>query len=587
MMNKHRVDVLDPRTSLEAADGAVLSAVLRDAGIPLSLYCGGSGVCGKCLVEVIRGELPPPSRREIELLARHHRGGRFRLACSTRVRGGLTLRIPPSSLLREVPVLDSGLRIPLRPDPSVRKLAFDAPAPALSDPLPVMGAIEAGIGRTLRFTAGTSARAVEALAGGRRRITAALGDDDELLDVETGDATGRCFGVAVDIGTSTVVAELVDLGTGRDLGRVAAMNVQVPYGADVVSRIAFAEAAGENLGMLAEVIRRQLDGMIGRLAADRGIDRRHIYEIVAAGNSAMNHILLGVPVGTLARAPYHAAFSRAPVVRAAELGLGANPSCRVIVVPNIRSFVGGDIAAGLSALDLETRSGRTLFLDLGTNGEIVLKEGARVTATSTAAGPAFEGMSLSCGMLAQPGAVASARWAGGLTVGTIGGAPASGVCGTGLVDILAVGIRHGLVSPDGRILSPTRKVRVADGVVLTQPDVRKLQLAVAAIRTGVRLMLDGSGLGSADLDGIFVAGAFGAALNVRNAMAIGLLPTTPVSRVAFVGNSSLAGARKLLLSREARRRTEAFVRKVRHVSLAASPDFQKEFIGALRFGPYM
>ncbi len=582
MPRRFKVEVLAPRTTGTASDGDLLADALRAAGIPMSQYCGGRGLCGKCLVEIVRGEVSPPSETEAGFLRGKRAVPAFRLACLTRVRGDLAVKVPGASLLKAVAVLDSGPEVPLRPDPAVRKLSFDVPAPGLSDPVSAVEAIEKRLGKRLRYSAGPAARAAVVVGRDGGRVTATLLDGDELLDVESGNTSGRCFGVAVDVGTSTIAVELVDLVSGRRLGRAAAVNAQTPYGADVVSRITYAEAAPGNLERLADLVRRQIDGMIAGLARERAVAPGHIYEIVAAGNTAMNHIFIGVPVTTLAAAPYHAAFAKAPSVRAADLGFSTNPRCRVHVAPNLKSFVGGDIAAGTSALDLAARPGNILFIDLGTNGEIVLKKGTRLTTTSTAAGPAFEGMTISCGMLAFAGAIDAARWESGLAVRTIGGAPALGVCGTGLVDILAVGLRHGLVSADGRIRAASRSIPVADGISLTQQDVRHLQLAVAAIRTGVLLMLAEARISAADLDGVFVAGAFGASLNVRNAMSIGLLPTVPVRRVAFVGNASLAGARKLLLSRPDRERTEAFARRVRHVSLASCPGFQKEFVKALK-----
>ena len=578
------VKILAPRAKGTAVPGGLLSDVLLEAGLPLSLYCGGRGICGKCRVRIVKGEVSPAGQPEARRL--EGKGAGTRLACLTRVLGDLAVRVPSSSLLGEVPVLDTGIRSPLRPDPAVRKLSFEIEPPVLSDPASSVEIIERRIGKRLRYSAAAAALASSLVGRDAGRITVTLLDDAELLDVEAGDTSGRCFGAAVDIGTTTLAVELIDLRSGKSLGRTAAVNDQSPYGADVVSRISFAGAAEGNLELLAGVLRRQIDGLIAGLAGRHGVALRHIYEIVAAGNTAMGHILAGVPVKTLAAAPYHAAFADAPSLRASDLGFSVHPGCRVRLAPNLGSFVGGDIAAGLSALDLANRPGQTLFIDLGTNGEIVLKRGARTTTTSTAAGPAFEGMTIGCGMLAVPGAVHAVGWKNGPAARTIGRGPARGICGTGLIDLLAVGLRHGLVLADGRIPSRSRTIRVAPRVSLTQRDVRHLQLAVAAVRTGVRLMLGEASTTVARLDRVFVAGAFGASLDVRNAMSVGLLPTMPAAKVTFVGNASLAGARKLLLARREFGRIEAFSRSVRHLSLASSPAFQKEFVKALRLEPY-
>jgi uncharacterized 2Fe-2S/4Fe-4S cluster protein (DUF4445 family) len=326
--------------------------------------------------------------------------------------------------------------------------------------------------------------------------------------------------------------------------------------------------------------------LAGLFRANR-VSPDNVYEAVVAGNTAMSHLFLGLPVATLAVSPYAALFSVLPALRAEETGLALHPSGRVYLAPNIQSFVGGDIAAGLSAVDLEHRTGNFLFIDLGTNGEIVVKKGSRFTATSTAAGPAFEGMTISCGMLALPGAVYKAEYRkDGLRLETIAARPARGICGTGLIDILAGALRRGDLSAQGHILESSKKIAVTDDLALSQKDVREVQLAAAAVKTGIRMLLDENGLATADLDGIFVAGAFGNYLNIANSMRLGLLPRCDRSRIHFVGNSSLAGARALLLSRSERARCEKLAKKVRHVSLARGAEFQNIFIEALEFKPW-
>jgi uncharacterized 2Fe-2S/4Fe-4S cluster protein (DUF4445 family) len=587
MTKTHTIQVLSPAATLSVGEGDLLADVLQSAGIPLSLYCGRRGVCGKCFVEIVRGELPPPREEEAPLLRKKKLSSRHRLACLYKVRGDLTMRVPEGSLLRQVAVLDTGIPAPIYPEPAVKKIALDLLSPTLATPFSLVEALEKRLAKRLRVSISSVRRLSEISKQGEGRISAVILDDQELLDVESGDTADRCFGAAVDIGTSTVVVELVDLGSGRSLGRSAVMNAQVPFGSDVVSRITFAFQGPLNLERLGAVIREQVDGMIQDLARARGVAPEHIYEIVIAGNTAMNHIFLGVPVSTLALSPFHGVYAAAPEARAGGLGLDVHPAARVYTAPNIGSFVGGDISAGLAAIELEKKDGHFLFIDLGTNGEIVLKKGRRSMATSTAAGPAFEGMSISCGMLALPGAIWTAKWKeGGFSVKTIGEGPAQGVCGSGLIDILALSLRKGFVSPGGRIAALSKTIPITGGIVLTQTDVRKMQLAVAAIKSGVLMMLDRAGLGVSDLEGIFVAGAFGASLNVRNAMAVGLLPSVPEDKVVFVGNSSLAGARKLLLSALERRKIESYARKITHISLASGRAFQDRFITALELKPY-
>jgi uncharacterized 2Fe-2S/4Fe-4S cluster protein (DUF4445 family) len=326
--------------------------------------------------------------------------------------------------------------------------------------------------------------------------------------------------------------------------------------------------------------------MIGRLLGRSKVPSESVHEVVIAGNTVMSHLLLGVPVDSLATAPYHAVFSRGPVVRASETGLAVNSHAPVYFSPNIKSFVGGDISSGLLASRMAGNDGHYLLIDLGTNGEIVLKAGDELITTSTAAGPAFEGMNISCGMPALPGAVYRVRDDGAMTVWAVGGQTATGICGTGLIDIAAVALARGDISSSGAIRNADKRIRVTTTLSLTQDDIRQLQLACAAVKSGVRIMLAQNGLVAADLNGIYIAGAFGSYLNIPNSMALGLLPGIDAKKLVFIGNSSLAGARLLLQSKGERETVEALVRGIRFLSLASDPGFQDQFINALDFGPW-
>ncbi|MDH4197669.1 MAG: ASKHA domain-containing protein, partial [Candidatus Aminicenantes bacterium] len=357
------------------------------------------------------------------------------------------------------------------------------------------------------------------------------------------------------------------------------------YGADVVSRLTYAFERPDHLQRLRRAVTRQLAELIREASGPAGDSSGGVRDIVVAGNTAMNHLFLGVAVESLAVLPFEAVFSCLPPLDAAAAGLDLAADAKLYVVPNIRSFVGGDITAGLAASGLAKRKGTWLFVDLGTNGEIVLKKGRELIAASTAAGPAFEGMNISCGMLAVRGAVDRAAWRDGFVLSTIGNEPARGLCGTGILDVLAVALDQGLVAPDGKVVGPARSLSVAPGIALTQADVRNVQLAAAAVKSGVRMMLREFRVGPRDLQGVLLAGAFGNSLDVGHAMRLGLIPVLPLDRVAFVGNSSLAGAKKLLLSAPARAEAEDLVGRIRHYSLAADARFQDEFIEALEFKP--
>jgi len=582
------VHIVPDGIRVKARQGEILSDVILRADVPLSVYCNKRGICGKCAVRVVSGPLPFQQPAEEALLRSRGLGPDHRLACLYEIRGDVTVETLPGSRLQRIAVLETGLATDVVPDPAVKKLALALEKPALARPSATLERLRS----LLKVPNLTLPLPVLSKLGGEpvssgRIFTAVLYGDREVLDIEPGDTSSEVYGLAIDLGTSTVVAELVDLRTGETVGRASAMNSQASYGADVVSRITFAFEEPDNLRRLQSAVVQLLNELVAEASRASGVPRHRIYDAVVAANTAMNHLLCGVPVDSLALAPFHAAFASLPPFPASDVGLNLNPRAKVQLVPNIASFVGGDITAGLVASEVSARSGRVLFIDLGTNGEIVLKRGRDLAAASTAAGPAFEGMNISCGMLAAPGAVHQAEWRdGGFKLRTIDGLPPAGICGTGLIDVLAVSLAQGLLGPDGKIAGPGRKIPFGDGLVLTQQDVRDVQLAVAAVRTGVKLMLREFQTPSRQLDRVLVAGAFGSSLDTANSVALGLLPNIAAGRITFVGNASLAGARKLLLSAPERAAAEELASSIAHVSLAARPDFQDEFVKALEFRPY-
>jgi uncharacterized 2Fe-2S/4Fe-4S cluster protein (DUF4445 family) len=582
----HSLEILPDGTKVRVRAGELLADALTRAGIPVSLYCHKRAICGKCAVRIRSGLLPLLEAPEKAVLEKRGLSPDHRLACRFAVRGDLVVEVIPESRLGRVTVLEAGLSAPVALDPQVKKLAVILEKPPLSAPAAVTESLESLLGTPGLRLPLQALRAHEGPdTGSPRTVTAVLYGERECLDIEPGDSSGQAFGLAVDVGTSTVVMELVDLVTGTCAGRVSALNSQASYGADVVSRISFAFQEPDNLRRLRKSIAHLLNELAGELTQTSAVPRNRVYEAVIAGNTAMNHLLCGVSVDSLALSPFHAVFSALPPFPAQEIGLELHPAARVFIVPNIKSFVGGDITSGLAACSLQEKTGNVLFIDIGTNGEIVLKKGAQFIATSTAAGPAFEGMSISCGMLAVEGAVDRAEWRDGFRLRTLGDGPPHGLCGTGLIDILALSLARGLVKRDGKISGREKKLRLGDKLNLTQNDIRELQLAAAAIKTGVRLMLKEFEVPLKALEAVYVAGAFGNSLNIHNAQALGLLPGIPDKRITFVGNSSLAGARKLLLSAPERAAAESLAKSITHVSLATRPDFQDEFVRCLEFGP--
>lgn len=581
---KYSLKIISHDKTIKTAKNDLLADKIQEAGINLSAYCSKRGLCGKCFVEIIDGKLPPPFEKENFFLKQKKLSKNHRLACLYKIQGDLSVKVPQESLIQETTILTTGIQQQFLIDPPVKKYHLQLAKPRISAPDSIAELFQTYLReRNLNFPLNLLKKLPDILERNRYDITVVMHKENEILNVERGDTTKYNFGLAIDIGTTTLVVELVDLNTGETRDTSTALNSQVKFGADVISRISYAFHSQKNLEELRNSIIKTLNKMITQLLKRNRIDPDFVYEIAAAGNTSMNHLLLGMPVETLAMVPYNSVFTFLPELSSQDLGFKINKYGKVYIAPNIQSFVGGDVSSGLTATNLENKKGNFLFIDLGTNGEIVLKKGNKFIATSTAAGPAFEGTNISCGMLALPGAIYKAEQKDRLRLFTIRNKPGSGICGTGLIDLIAVFLDKGIISSKGTIQAKTKKIHITGSIYITQKDVREAQLAIAAIKTGIRMILEESNMTLEQLNGIFIAGAFGNYLNIKNSMKIGLLPQINQKKVIFIGNSSLAGAKSLLLSLQTRKKIESMVKKIQYISLATKPSFQDYFINALEF----
>ncbi len=423
-----------------------------------------------------------------------------------------------------------------------------------------------------------------------------------------GDSADPIFGVAVDIGTTTVVARLIDMTNGRCPATEAELNPQSRYGDDVISRISYAETDAK-LAELHETIINCVNELIARLCKQAGVDAKFIYEIAVVGNTTMNHIFLKLPVKQLGQAPYKAFSLDAKDTPACKLVLQINPAGNIHSAPNIAGFVGSDTTAVALAVDINSAEEMTLAVDIGTNGELVLGTGDKLYAASCAAGPALEGARISCGSRAVEGAIeAVVADEDDIVLDVIGDSPARSICGSGLIDAVAVLLELGIVDASGRFVRASTlagsvpvaiasRIRtelgepvfiltasgVAETVFLTQKDIRQVQLAKAAIRAGIKLLQKKLGLEDSDIKQIFLAGAFGNYIRRESALRIGLLPDVPVERIHFVGNAASAGAQMILLSQRCRDKACELARKIEYVEIAHEPEFQAVFADSMRF----
>jgi len=527
--------------------GENLAEILKKSGININTWCGLRGVCGKCAIEIREGRVNEKKREEIRIGKIKGWGENYRLACQIFLEEDLKIRIPEESIIKDFKILDRGMVIRKEIEPAVKKYQIGfvnndlVKARSILDYLREKLKIE-----ELKF----SLSSLEGLGlfDLENDVIIYVYDGKELVRISKGDFSSPLLGLAIDLGTTTIVMEAIDLESGEILGRQTDFNHQLNFGGDVISRIAYACSSLENLKKLQATIIDELNQMVEKFHYSCGLEEKDFMEAVVAGNTTMNHLLLGLPVASLARAPFISLFSSIEPLRAKDLNLRINPEARIFIAPNIRSFVGGDISAGLMAAGLFDRPGPFAFIDLGTNGEIVVKKDDQIVVTSTAAGPAFEGGNISCGLPAINGAICRAELIDNeLKIETVNDQPARGICGSGLIDLLAIFLQQGVIKPDGRLARSQEKIEIQADIFLTQEDIRQAQLACAALKTGFRLLLEDLSLDPRELQAIYLAGGFGQELSIENSQAIGLIPRIEKEKVIFLGNTSLAGARLLLL----------------------------------------
>ncbi|MBI2422445.1 MAG: DUF4445 domain-containing protein [Candidatus Hydrogenedentes bacterium] len=605
------VRFLPEETTVSVPHGHSLLAAAALAGITLDAPCGGIGNCGKCKVQPM-GETPVWGDAERALLSHAEQAEGFRLACQTPVRSALTVHIPYSSRLATAHQILVDTATAKAPDatPVLRVIPFHLEPPTLEDSTADCERIQAALG-PLHVPLGLI-RALPARLRSGSFHGAAIVSGERLLDVVEGHATAPCFAAAFDIGTTTLAATLIDPRDGRERARAARLNPQCAVGDDVVTRISHASAAPAQREALRSGIVRAVNEMIAELAAAAGVSTEHIYELVFTGNTVMQQLLLGIDPAPLGVSPFVPAIGGPMEMAAAGAGFKAHPNARCHVFPVIAAYAGGDTVAGILATRLAGMESPALFIDIGTNGELVLAKDGNLVATSCAAGPAFEGVRIRDGMRAANGAIEAIRLEDDVACKIIGGGRPAGMCGSALVDIVAELLRLKVLSCSGYFAAPQdlpqdlppalrARLRPLDGqpafavatqdetatgrpIALYQSDVREVQLATAAVRAALQILLSRTGTQPTDLRQVIVAGGFGNYLRCANAQRMGLLPPEVCpGRIAFAGNTALAGARLAATSQTARNAAEELARRTTHIDLSLDPAFQDTYIEALFF----
>ena len=607
----------------EGQSGESLLDIAARSGIEIHNLCGGQGVCGKCRVRILRGEVDTQPESLAVFDKKEIRDG-YVLACRTTVKhedirvwvpavieGQDQVQMEDPLFRYETPTEPQKGRVsPGTPyfQPLSQKYFLELPEPSLSDNVSDLERIY----RELRKRTSDSSTQADfaclpglstSLRDNKWRVTATLHMRDvngsRIRSIEGGNTSASNLGVAVDIGTTTVAAQLVDLRTGSVLGVKGCLNRQARYGADVIARMIFA-CTRDGLETLTESVVETVNSLVDSLLAEANADARAITCFVAAGNTTMTHLLLGLEPCTIRLEPYIPTANRFPAVNAAEIGLRSHSTALVHCIPCVSSYVGGDITAGVLACGMSDRAELSALIDVGTNGEIVIGNSEWLVCCSASAGPAFEGGGIKCGRRATTGAIQKVGIRGQrVSYQTIGDGRPSGICGSALIDVLAELFAEGIIDQGGKfiklndpriqviedvpefIIAPAHETATGDPVVITEDDISNLIKSKAAVLAAMKLMLDQLGMTFKDLHNVYVAGGFGAHLNVENAIFIGLLPDLPKRRIRFIGNSSLAGARAALLSSHAFLKAEAIARQMTYYELSVHPQFMAEFIAAL------
>lgn len=591
--------------SIRGRAGETLLDAARRAGVRIAAVCGGRGLCKACVVRITEGEAGEPSEQDRAYFTAEQLDANWRRACQITASGDCRVEIPPRSKAAPVRTLVEGTDVWVHPDPAVRVFRVRVPEASLESPTADDHRLLAALNKKWAGTANTIDIGVlrslpRMLSDHEGHVGAALcgGEVIGLLPAKK----RPLLGLAVDVGTTNIGFLLVDLRSGRTLESMGLENPQALHGGDIVTRMAHAIKSEEALESLHELVIDGINRAAQELCARRSMTPAEIADVSIAGNTAMHHLFLRLPVRNLALAPFVPAVSAATDVKARDLGITAMPGASVHMMPNIAGYVGGDHTAVLLAIAGDTEEGTALVLDIGTNTEISLIHAGRITSVSCPSGPALEGGHIQCGMRSAPGAIEAVRIDGDeLQMRTIDDAPPSGVCGSGVLDLTAELYRNGVINAAGRMQENHPRVRSAGDrrefvlaseeetnghpVVFTQADVRSVQLAKGAIQAGIQILLDRAGLRADDLDQVVVAGAFGNYIRLASAVAIGVLPDIPLERFAQIGNAAGIGAKLALVSHPHRAEAQFIAAEATYVELAGTPEFQTTFMKSIGFPP--
>jgi len=597
--------------------GSTIMDAARNAGVYLNSVCGGEGLCGKCRVIIQDGRV---NMKPNSHLCQNEIKKGYVIACLTEVLSDLRIEVPVETRLEGSPKLKAEetyrfgmpekVKISYPHNPLCHKLFLELPKPSLTDNLSDLERTELGISRIKPYPLHTDLKTLQTLAPLIRdsdfKVTVTLTDKGhavEMIQFEAGDTTGSNYGIAIDVGTTTVTANMINLNNESICGTAASYNPQIRFGEDVISRIVYAQENEGGLEELNRTIVKELNNLSIKLINQCGIPMHDVNYMVCTGNTTMIHILLGLPLSYIRREPYIPVAGKPPVIRASEVGVKIGKEALLRCLPGVGAYVGSDITADVLASGMAHEEELSLLIDIGTNGEIVLGNNDLLICCSASAGPAFEGAGTRCGMRATHGAIEKVNILddGDILFEIIGkGENPLGICGSGFIDLVAELFRAGIVDRTGRFLPDSGNTRLREGdegmefllvekdrsdaekdIIITEADVATFIRTKGAIFTAAEALLWHVGYSWSDVERIYISGAFGNSIDIRQSITIGLLPDLPFEKFHFIGNGAITGAQMSLVSRDAFQEAVKIAGRMTYFDLSTNPWFMSEYTSSL------
>ncbi|MFA5276113.1 MAG: ASKHA domain-containing protein [Candidatus Omnitrophota bacterium] len=621
-MEKFKVTFYPKNKSIEVPkDTTILSAAIS-AGISINSACGGDGVCGKCKVLIKSGKVAAQANSVLTLEEKHRQ---IFLACQTVIHGDVEVEVLPESITDMAglrikglytksenvePIRESAEKSIFKHSPLATKIYLELPKPNFEDTAGDLERIYRELrniqGLAIARTALTNIRQLgELLRDSDWKVTVTLGrrnDTVEIVLIEPGDTTSNNFGLAFDIGTTTISGQLIDLNSKKVLGTKASYNKQASFGSDVITRIIYAHEP-DGLEKLHNAVVETINLIIRELAKEHNVNLNDINCILCAGNTTMIHLLLSVDPTYIRKEPYVPTINSVPTIRAKEAGININPRALLSCVPGVSSYVGGDTTAGILSSGLYKEEGLSLLIDIGTNGEIALGNKEFMVACAASAGPAFEGSGITNGMRASKGAIEKVKIdpkTQKVSFETIGEDKPRGICGSGYIDIIGELLAAGIIDKSGKIIAEGSRIRESElgkefiialkeesaterDIVINEADIDNIKRAKAAIYSAVSILVEHLNFDFSEIKKVFIAGGFGTSIDIEKAVRIGLLPDLNRDVFKFIGNSSLKGAQEMLLYSDTEKIAQDIADKITYIELSADPGYMDHYMAALFF----